>query len=338
MDSRIAKLKTPQQCERFAKNAIEKDRPDLADEARKHAVELRADALNAKTDAEKEALRAVYAYEEVLSQKNGKRTRASRTWQMIDRHGIIEAVERAVNRPTETQGYNALVEMGLEEFAFEAVILRHPELFSKEAVLRSKDRMRAWKTADDIDSTARSDGLVLTTIQDQARIAEAQSLFERRVRDAATKSGVITLGYQGGGRDAQAYHVASSSFWVAFEDSGNRYWNALGLGNPFDGETEIIAEINPPKSGIDRNIAGVFAENKGGEIWIAHRGKIGGGRKGIGKNAFFEWYPEPLDLVFDVDRHLPMIIVGSLNDLELISKLVNFTERVAAFKIEATTR
>jgi hypothetical protein len=36
---------------------------------------------------------------------------------MINRHGNIGAVERAVNRPTETQGYTALVEMGLEDYA-----------------------------------------------------------------------------------------------------------------------------------------------------------------------------------------------------------------------------
>lgn len=64
---------------------------------------------------------------------------------MIKRRGIIEAMERAVNRSAETQGYTALVEMGLEEFAFEAVILRYPELFSKEAVAKSEERLNSWK-------------------------------------------------------------------------------------------------------------------------------------------------------------------------------------------------
>jgi len=66
---------------------------------------------------------------------------------MIKRHGIIESVERAVNRASETQGYIALVEMGLEEFAFEAVILRHPEVFSKEAIEKSQQRLSEWKNA-----------------------------------------------------------------------------------------------------------------------------------------------------------------------------------------------
>ncbi len=79
--------------------------------------------------------------------RNGKKTRAGRTWQMITRHGIIGAVERAVNRPTETQGYTALVEMGLEYYAFENVILRHPSLFSEQAVQISKERIDQWQNS-----------------------------------------------------------------------------------------------------------------------------------------------------------------------------------------------
>lgn len=145
MDNRVKKIDTPEKCEIFAKNCIERGREDLAQEAKKRAVQLRAEAYGAETDAEREALEAVYAYEEVLSAKNGRKTRAGRTWQMITRHGIIGAVERAVNRRSETQGYIALVDMGLEDYAFENVILRYPCLFSEQAVLISKDRLVHWK-------------------------------------------------------------------------------------------------------------------------------------------------------------------------------------------------
>ena len=145
MDEKVTKLKTPEECERFAKNAIERNRRDLADEARKRAVELRAAAYGAKSQAERECLEAIYAYEEVLTAKNGRRTRASRTWQMIKRHGILGAVERAVNREAETAGYTALLKMGLQDYAFEAVVVRHPELFSAETVQHSKARVDEWK-------------------------------------------------------------------------------------------------------------------------------------------------------------------------------------------------
>ena len=44
--------------------------------------------------------------------------------------------------PKETEGYRVLVEMGMEDMAFEAVVLRHPESFSPEAVAASNDRLR----------------------------------------------------------------------------------------------------------------------------------------------------------------------------------------------------
>jgi hypothetical protein len=148
VDERIKRLDTVKKCENFAKNAAERGRPDLAQEALQRAVELRADKHKATTAAEKEALQAIYAYEELLTNKNGRRTRATRTWQMIDRHGILEAVERAVNRPVETQGYTMLKVMGLEEYAFEAVILRNPEVFSEKAIQVSRERLSEWASRD----------------------------------------------------------------------------------------------------------------------------------------------------------------------------------------------
>jgi hypothetical protein len=145
IDERVKNITTPKECEIFAKNATDRGRPDLAKQANERAIQLKAEAYGAETEAEKEAIAAVYAYEEVLTYKNKKKTRASRTWPMIKRHGIIEAVERAVNRGKETQGYNYLVEMGLQEYAFEAVVVRHSELFSSECVDISTQRISEWK-------------------------------------------------------------------------------------------------------------------------------------------------------------------------------------------------
>lgn len=145
MDERIKNLDTPKKCEIFANNALTAGREDLAKQARARSIQLKAEAYGAETSAEKEAIEAVYAYEEVLSANNGKKTRASRTWPMIQKYGIINTVERAVNRKAETKGYTALLDMGLEAYAFEAIVLRYPELFSENAVEISQQRMKEWK-------------------------------------------------------------------------------------------------------------------------------------------------------------------------------------------------
>jgi hypothetical protein len=142
-DDLISRLTSPEGCERFAKN-VEATKPDLALKARRKAVELLAASHKATSVVEKETLAAVYAYERVLSERKGRKTRASRTWQMIDRHGVIGAIERAVDRPDDATGYTALAQMKMQDLAFESIVVRHPQSFSDKAVKRSQARLDAW--------------------------------------------------------------------------------------------------------------------------------------------------------------------------------------------------
>ena len=66
---------------------------------------------------------------------------------MIKKQGIIAAVEKIVTRKNETTGYRVLVEMGMQDMAFEAVVLRHPDVFSVEAVEQSQSRLQRWEIA-----------------------------------------------------------------------------------------------------------------------------------------------------------------------------------------------
>ena len=146
---RIQNLATTDQCETFARNALnaKPQRHDLAIAAYKRAIEILTAQYTQQhntatlSEVEKACISAVYAYERCLSLKNGRKTRANRTWQMIQRHGILQAAERAVDRPEETLGYQTLVEAGLGEFAFEHIIVRYPDQFSVSAVQRSAQRL-----------------------------------------------------------------------------------------------------------------------------------------------------------------------------------------------------
>ena len=61
MDQRIQKLKTPEECEAFIRNARDRGREDLAEDAMRRMVELRATAYGANIAVERECLEAVYA-------------------------------------------------------------------------------------------------------------------------------------------------------------------------------------------------------------------------------------------------------------------------------------
>jgi len=140
MDEIINLLKTPEECTQLAKVFT-----DLARQARRRAIELRVLTHGKLSEVEKELLKALYAYEDVLSEKNKKRTHASRTWPMVKRYGIIGAAERAVNRKIDAMGYKVLVDMGLHDLTFEAVIVRFPEAFSHQAVKLAKTRLEQLK-------------------------------------------------------------------------------------------------------------------------------------------------------------------------------------------------
>lgn len=75
MDDIIQKLKTPDECIQLAKNVRERN-PELAQKARRRAVELRAISYKPTSKVELELLKALYAYEEVLSEKNNRKTSA----------------------------------------------------------------------------------------------------------------------------------------------------------------------------------------------------------------------------------------------------------------------
>ena len=57
-------------------------------------------------------------------------------------------VERVVARPQVSDGFKALEEMGLKRYAFEAVVLRHPELFSPDAVEICVERVKPLRFAE----------------------------------------------------------------------------------------------------------------------------------------------------------------------------------------------
>lgn len=144
-DPRITRLRTPEDCEQFAKN-VESKHPDLAKLARRRAVELRALEYGAKTAVEREALQCIYAFEEARSQETGKRARANRTWQSVTNKGILPTVDKVVSRRKATEGYDSLVAAGLEDFTFEVVVLKYPEDFSPEAVAQAKLRLGISET------------------------------------------------------------------------------------------------------------------------------------------------------------------------------------------------
>ena len=133
MHELVMRIKDPELCYIFAKNATRRGHPELAIQVHRRAVDLRAEQHGTSSDAELAAVRAIYAYEEALSVNKGKRTRATGTWQMARRHGIIEAVAKRLNSGGAEELAGVLKELGMEDYSFAAVREAYPEAFGQKA-------------------------------------------------------------------------------------------------------------------------------------------------------------------------------------------------------------
>lgn len=75
---------------------------------------------------------------------------------------------------------------------------------------------------------------------------------------------------------------------VGADDGVHRHWNSFGVYRRA-GNLSISVEINIPIEDNTRRISGFFARDRDSEIlYLMHDGGIGGGRKGIGRDAFME--------------------------------------------------
>lgn len=181
---------------------------------------------------------------------------------------------------------------------------------------------------------------MLEVLQKRPEIDEAQTRFEQRLSEEGSEQGELEAGFQGGSMEVPYVWHEGLGFWAGFSPRDNRYWNAFGTEKPGAGTSEIAVEINPPLEGINRRMAGVFARDEDGTLYLLHRGNIGGSRPGIGKNNFLEWrsrHGHETRPVRDGDRTSEAIVITHLDSDRFSAHIYNFIENVEAFKEDITT-
>ncbi len=85
--------------------------------------------------------RTLAAYEHLLSEKNGRATRASRTRLKLKAKGVVQCLEDWATSKAPTEGYELLMAHGMAEMTGERLVLTYPEQFSAEAVAAATARL-----------------------------------------------------------------------------------------------------------------------------------------------------------------------------------------------------
>jgi len=79
---------------------------------------------------------AIKLYEEKIGQF------ATRTWQMIERYGKIEALSRLVVSADLQSGFKVLRDNGLLEYTFEAIVVKYKDKFKPNIVEAAQWRIQ----------------------------------------------------------------------------------------------------------------------------------------------------------------------------------------------------
>lgn len=169
-------------------------------------------------------------------------------------------------------------------------------------------------------------------VDDAKEITNLQKRLEQAFKSQKTEVIRAIVGSPGGAYETNFLYIKEHDFWVVFDEGGNRYWNAFGVGKPIAGKNNsITCEINFPYDGINRRVAGVFGK-EGEQIVVFHRGKIGGGRKGIGKNLFLDNYRGELWPVRDGKTENNLALIGALDSKHFVQQVSNFVYEIQRIK------
>lgn len=177
---------------------------------------------------------------------------------------------------------------------------------------------------------------MIRPIVDQTEIAEAFAAFSQIAAEGSQQVECI-IGYQGGSETAALLWHPDKNIWIMLEPErlDNRFWCAFGTESPITNSmVSITCEINPPRAGYNRQIAGLFIIDSAGAVHLAHSGKIGGGRPGIGKAAFMDSrnQNDVVPVHFPDGRESNYIVIGRVDAPDFLDELAGFVHAVADFK------
>ncbi len=178
---------------------------------------------------------------------------------------------------------------------------------------------------------------MLKVIADQPAIKKYTRQFARKFKPFIDEQVKVKLGHQGASSPAKVLWSKKLGIWLTSHAMADvRYWNAFGVGKPTEDRiVPIVTEINFPFAGIDRKTGGAFARDAWGNIFVIHRGKIGGGKKGVGKSLFEHNYRGVWSYMEDGDCITQVAVIGVLNSPRLALQTAHFVKKIALLKSNA---
>lgn len=175
----------------------------------------------------------------------------------------------------------------------------------------------------------------LEVVESARAVADAVKTAKQQLTEAATLTARQTLGFHGGSIEATLLWSSPLGMWSFFKKVEDRYWNYFGVERPDPAKSmQITVQVNVPLEGIDRKTGGAIArEPSTGKVFLVHRGRIGGGQKGVGADLFWSRFRGGVGMR-EPGREEPsrVVIVGEVGAASLPRDVAAFVHEVARIK------
>ena len=175
-----------------------------------------------------------------------------------------------------------------------------------------------------------------TLIESKAEIAKAQKTLEATIRQSFKTTVVKDIGWVGGRLKQETLHV-QNGYWFFSSDykEGANPKRLNWFGKHGDGPgVQIAVEVNVPYAGRNDMLAGFFARhNDTGRVYLFHTGRVGGGAKGVSKEAFLAWTALKPATVVDANGDArDAIVVMPIEGRGATRSAVDYVQSIVDFK------
>jgi hypothetical protein len=170
---------------------------------------------------------------------------------------------------------------------------------------------------------------MLHVVAETARIDRAIKRLHGALQGVPARG--VRLTWRGGELRTTIHWAVDDGFWWAVEPRHTRDALVLGHAPEPPGKREsITCEINLPRQGADRKVAGIIATGEDGALYLAHSGRLS-------KAGFREFLADGVwrNLRWPDGEETEALIVAPLDSPRLTRLLGRFVEQVRRFKAGA---
>ncbi|MCX7634341.1 MAG: hypothetical protein N2Z74_01185 [Syntrophales bacterium] len=178
---------------------------------------------------------------------------------------------------------------------------------------------------------------MLKIVQEKEKIERFYRLFSKRLRVCMDSKTAVTIGHPGGNFPAHVMWSRRLGIWMhRAKGKEGSLLNAFGTQEPFPGDPlSITCEINFSPKGLDRRFGAAFAVDDDERPYVIHRGRISGGRRGIGKSVFHRRFRGVWTVVDEGGTAVSVAVVGCLASHNFPRQLARFVHCVGILKQQA---